>query len=562
MKLKIICGQLEITPGRPDVNYKKIIDAIGKARSLEADILLLPENGTAGVILSATFGSSRHFWMTAPIMPKKIVAATENICVIFGSVASEPGKLNEDGRVRKYNAAFACQNGKLLGGYQGRSFFIKTSLPNYREFDDCRHFYSLQKLCAEEGASVSEALQPLEIVIRGTSLRIGVMLCEDGWTENYHLNVPQTLAANGAQLLCNLSCSPYTLGKNRKRNRLFSAQARTAGIPLIYCNNVGIQNNGKNIFTYDGCTSAYNGDGSLVTSAPMYADTFLEFTWDTKVNRIIPTCPPAELPQEPESVYRALRYGTAKFLQQCGIKRMTVGLSGGIDSAVTAVMYADILGPENVLLLNLPSRFNSAATRNSAQQLAQALGANYAVMPISESYELTVKQLEETPITNLADGSSFNLQLSGLIKENIQARDRGARVIAAASAAFGGAFSCNSNKAELAIGYATFYGDICGAMAMIGDLWKHQVYALGHYLNEVIYKTRSNPRSYLQYPSQRRAFGCTDSRQRRRPAGVWLSRLPAACLYRKLAQNNAGRHPALVQSRHAGLRAWLYAGSD
>ena len=126
------------------------------------------------------------------------------------------------------------------------------------------------------------------------------------------------------------------------------------------------------------------------------------------MNRIIPTCPPAELPQEPESVYRALRYGTAKFLQQCGIKRMTVGLSGGIDSAVTAVMYADILGPENVLLLNLPSRFNSAATRNSAQQLAQALGANYAVMPISESYELTVKQLEETlsPIWQTAAAST------------------------------------------------------------------------------------------------------------------------------------------------------------
>ncbi|WP_277250433.1 nitrilase-related carbon-nitrogen hydrolase, partial [Phascolarctobacterium succinatutens] len=313
MKLKIICGQLEITPGRPDVNYKKIIDAIEKARSLEADILLLPEMALPGYLIGDIW-EQQTFLDDCAYYAEKIVAATENICVIFGSVASEPGKLNEDGRVRKYNAAFACQNGKLLGGYQGRSFFIKTSLPNYREFDDCRHFYSLQKLCAEEGASVSEALQPLEIVIRGTSLRIGVMLCEDGWTENYHLNVPQTLAANGAQLLCNLSCSPYTLGKNRKRNRLFSAQARTAGIPLIYCNNVGIQNNGKNIFTYDGCTSAYNGDGSLVTSAPMYADTFLEFTWDTKVNRIIPTCPPAELPQEPESVYRALRYGTAKFL--------------------------------------------------------------------------------------------------------------------------------------------------------------------------------------------------------------------------------------------------------
>ena len=191
MKLKIICGQLEITPGRPDVNYKKIIDAIEKARSLEADILLLPEMALPGYLIGDIW-EQQTFLDDCAYYAEKIVAATENICVIFGSVATEPGKLNEDGRVRKYNAAFACQNGKLLGGYQGRSFFIKTSLPNYREFDDCRHFYSLQKLCAEEGASVSKALQPLEIVIRGTSLRIGVMLCEDGWTENYHLNVPQT----------------------------------------------------------------------------------------------------------------------------------------------------------------------------------------------------------------------------------------------------------------------------------------------------------------------------------------------------------------------------------
>ena len=128
-----------------------------------------------------------------------------------------------------------------------------------------------------------------------------------------------------------------------------------------------------------------------------------------------------------------------------------------------------------------------------AARLAQALGANYAVMPITESYEHTVAQLEGTPITNLHTGEQFCLQLSGLVKENIQARDRGARLIAAASAAFGGAFSCNSNKAEMAVGYATFYGDICGAVAMIGDLWKHQVYALGHYLNDIIFKREVIP---------------------------------------------------------------------
>ncbi len=486
MKVKIICRQLEVIPGRPDLNFDKILAAMDEARSRGADILLLPEMALPGYLIGDLW-EQQSFIDDCEYYAQQIAEASKGICVMFGSVASESGKLNEDGRVRKYNAAFACQDGKLIGGYQGRSFIIKNSLPNYREFDDCRHFYSLQKLCAEENTSVSHALQPLTLCIRGEKLRIGLMLCEDGWTENYHLNVPQTLAQNGAQLLCNLSCSPYTLGKNRKRNRLFSAQARAAGIPLIYCNNVGIQNNGKNIFTYDGCTSAYNSDGTLVTSAEMYADTTLEFTWDTSQNCINPTCAPAKLPQEPESVYKALRYGTAKFLQQCGIKRMTIGLSGGIDSAVTAAMYVDILGPENVLLLNLPSRYNSATTQGIALQIAQALGTNYAVIPISESFEHTVAQLESTPITNFGGGAGFKLQLSGLVRENIQARDRGARVIAAAAAAFGGAFSCNSNKAELSVGYATFYGDICGALAMIGDIWKHQVYALGRYLNDVVF---------------------------------------------------------------------------
>lgn len=486
MKIKIICRQLEVIPGRPDLNFDKILAAMDEARSRGADILLLPEMAIPGYLIGDLW-EQQSFIDDCEYYAQQIAEASAGICVMFGSVASENGKLNEDGRVRKYNAAFACQDGKLVGGYLGRSFIIKNSLPNYREFDDCRHFYSLQKLCAEENASVSQALQPLTLCIRGEQVRIGLMLCEDGWTENYHLNVPQTLAQNGAQLLCNLSCSPYTLGKNRKRNRLFSAQAKAAGIPLIYCNNVGIQNNGKNIFTYDGCTSAYNGDGTLVTSAEMYADTTLEFTWDTAAGCINPTCAPAKLPQEPESVYKALRYGTAKFLQQCGIKRMTIGLSGGIDSAVTAAMYVDILGPENVLLLNLPSRYNSATTRDIALRIAQALGTNYAVIPISESFEHTVAQLENTTITNFAGGESFNLQLGGLVRENIQARDRGARVIAAAAAAFGGAFSCNSNKAELSVGYATFYGDICGALAMIGDIWKHQVYALGRYLNDVVF---------------------------------------------------------------------------
>lgn len=486
MEIKIICGQIEIIPGRPDLNFTKILETISKAKAAKADILLLPEMALPGYLIGDIWEQST-FLDDCEYYNHEIVKATQGICVMFGSVARESNKLNEDGRIRKYNAAFAAQNGKIVGGYLNHNYIIKTSMPNYREFDDYRYFYSLTKLCAEEGYDVNSALQPLDISVRGETIRVGLMLCEDGWTENYYLNVPQTLAANGAQLLCNLSCSPYSLGKNRKRNRLFSAQAKDVGVPLIYCNNVGIQNNGKNVFTYDGCSSVYNGQGKLISSAAMYEDTLLAFTIDISSGNITAEQGVAPLPEEPESIYKALRYGSYKFLSQCGIKKMTIGLSGGVDSAVTAAMYTDILGPENILLLNLPSRFNSDTTKNLAYQLAKNLGANYAIIPISQSYEHTVEQLSTTNITNLSNGKQFNLELSTLVKENIQARDRGARIIAAASAAFGGAFSCNSNKVETSVGYATFYGDIAGALAMIGDLWKHQVYALGQYLNKTIF---------------------------------------------------------------------------
>lgn len=492
MNIKILCGQMEIIPGRPDLNYKRILQLIAGARNERADLLLLPEMCLPGYLIGDIW-EQQSFLDDCQYYARQIAAQTDELCVLFGSVAAEPGRLNEDGRVRKYNAAYACQHGKMLPGYLGRDFIIKNSLPNYREFDDARYFYSLQKLCAEENHQVAQALQPLEISVRGEKIRLGVMLCEDGWTENYHLNVPQTLADNGAQLLCNLSCSPFSLGKNKKRNRLFGRQAQAAGVPLLYVNNVGIQNNGKNIFTYDGCTSAYDAGGRLVTSAEMYAETTLTVHWDTADGRISGPHAPAALPEEPESIYKALRYGTRKFLQQCGIRRMTVGLSGGIDSAVTAAMYAHILGPENVLLLNMPSQYNSQTTQELARALAANLGANYAVFPISASCEHTASQLTSTPVCNLGSGREFNLELSPLVKENIQARDRGARLLAAAAAAFGGAFSCNSNKAELSVGYATFYGDICGAAAMIGDLWKHQVYALGRYLNEVVFSREVIP---------------------------------------------------------------------
>lgn len=492
MLIKIICGQMEIIPGRPDLNYQKISNIIGQAKEKNADILLLPEMCLPGYLIGDLW-EQQTFLDDCAYYAQQIAAQAENLCIVFGSVATETGKINEDGRIRKYNAAYICQNGTMLSGYLGRNFIIKNSLPNYREFDDARYFHSLQKLCAEENIAIADALQPIAITIKGQQIKLGVMLCEDGWTDNYQYNIPSILAEKEASLLCNLSCSPYSLGKNKKRHRLLAAQSQAASKPLIYCNNVGIQNNGKNIFTYDGSSCVYNASGKLTAALPMFTDELLEFTWNTETNEINSANLSAAPQQETDIIYHTLRYGAQQFLKQCGINKMTIGLSGGIDSAVTAAMYTDILGPENVLLLNLPSRYNSEATKNIAQRLAEKLHTNYAVMPITESCQHTEKQLTLTPITDFSSNTTFNLELSRLQRENIQARDRGARLIAAAAAAFGGAFSCNSNKSEIAIGYATFYGDICGALAMIGDLWKHQVYALGHYLNDEIFKDEVIP---------------------------------------------------------------------
>lgn len=492
MLIKIICGQMEIIPGRPDLNYQKISNIICQAKEKKADILLLPEMCLPGYLIGDLW-EQQTFLDDCAYYAQQIAAQAENLCIVFGSVATEKGKINEDGRIRKYNAAYICQNGTMLSGYLGRNFIIKNSLPNYREFDDARYFHSLQKLCAEENIAIADALQPIAITINGQQIKLGIMLCEDGWTDNYQYNIPSILAEKEASLLCNLSCSPYSLGKNKKRHRLLAVQSQAASKPLIYCNNVGIQNNGKNIFTYDGSSCVYNASGKLAAALPMFTDELLEFTWNTETNEINSANLPAAPQQETEIIYHTLRYGTQQFLKQCGINKMTIGLSGGIDSAVTAAMYTDILGPENVLLLNLPSRYNSEATKNIAQRLAEKLHTNYAVMPITESCQHTEKQLIHTPITDFSSNATFNLGLSRLQRENIQARDRGARLIAAAAAAFGGAFSCNSNKSEIAIGYATFYGDICGALAMIGDLWKHQVYALGHYLNDEIFKDEVIP---------------------------------------------------------------------
>lgn len=486
MTIKLTCAQIEVIAGRPDLNFSSILNAIEKAKTDKIDILLLPELAISGYLLGDIW-EQPAFLEDCEAYGKKVIAASDGICVLFGNIALDRSKFNEDGRIRKYNAAFVAQNGKLLSGALPYPFVVKNSLPNYREFDDSRYFFSLSKLQQELSKSFEDLVKPVKITVRNHNINLGIMLCEDGWTENYTVKIPDLLAQNGADILCNLSCSPFTLHKNSKRHRLFSEQAKTCGLPLLYCNNVGLQNNGKNVFTYDGCSCAYKNDGVLLTDAQAYEEEFLCVTFEPETKKLYSAASVHEAQDEITEIYMALRYGAQKFLEQMNINKITIGVSGGIDSAVAAAFYVDILGPNNILLVNMPSQYNSPLTKNLALALANALGCNYSVMPIQDSVNNLIEQLTHTTIHNYGSDKNFNLALSPLACENIQARDR-TRIIAGLASSFGGAFSCNSNKAELAVGYSTFYGDIAGCLALIGDLWKNQVYALGHYLNENIFK--------------------------------------------------------------------------
>ncbi|HMM23012.1 MAG TPA: NAD(+) synthase [Selenomonadales bacterium] len=491
--LRIALGQMEIIPGRPDINSRAMLAMIEEARAGAAHMVVFPEMAIPGYLLGDTW-EQQAFLRDCEEYGRRIVAASAGLCVVFGNVGLDWNRTGDDGRVRKYNAFFVAQNGRLWAGdHFPYPFRIKTLLPNYREFDDTRHFYSLRKLAADLGRDIGELLQPVCVEVGGRPLRIGSLICEDGWYDDYSLNPVAEIAAKGpVDLLINISSSPFTLGKQGKRHRVFGKSARETGAPLVYVNNVGVQNNGKTVYTFDGASTVYNRRGQIVASCPAFEPSlrFLDLALSGGDSQ------EAALPPEDQSmatIYQALSYGAANFLKQIGMERVVIGASGGIDSAVSAALYASILGPENVLLANLPSVYNSATTKSLADDLAKRLGCLYTVVPIQESVDHTIRQLNGAPVVNRATGGQSNLSVTPFITENIQARDRSARVLAGLAAAFGGGFTCNANKSETTVGYSTLYGDQAGFLAVLADLWKHQVYALGRHLNEQVFHSEIIP---------------------------------------------------------------------
>ena len=271
-----------------------------------------------------------------------------------------------------------------------------------------------------------------------------------------------------------------------------SDMASAANRPVFYSNSVGIQDADKLVHIYRGDSAVFDARGRRVALATPFEECVLTlFPADCGGK-----CSMREIPIADEGVgelTEALRYGLREMMAQTGVRRVVIGVSGGIDSAVSAALYGSILKPEDMLLVSMPGPFTSATTHGLAHQLAKNVGARFAEIPIGESVELTKRQFAElvTDGPNGAMAGAWSLSSSAV--ENVQARDRGSRILAAAAAAFGGVVSCNANKDECTVGYGTMYGDITGWLCCLGDLWKQDVYDVGRYLNDKVFRREVIP---------------------------------------------------------------------
>lgn len=467
--LKIALCQMPVMPGRPDLNMAYIVKEIKAAASTSTDIIVFPEMCVTGYLLGDLF-ENEDFVREAANRNEEIRHAAKGLTAIWGNITIDRDKTGEDGRLRKYNSALAANNGEWIGRT------TKTLQPKYRIFDDERHFYSRRQLYNEmvwrdghEGSEVSDLMRPFTILTRIGELSVGVILCEDMWHGDYPINPTRMLKDKGAEIVFNLSASPWTWQKNRKRHQVVRDLLSECQVPFVYVNNTGEQNTGKNLVVFDGSSAVYDSRGDIIFEIPPYAEGTKEFIFDAGLS-----------PQEPiqiddaAALFMALAYGLKKFfnLLPPPRRKAIVGLSGGIDSAATLLLLVYVLGKENVRAVYMPSRFSSQKSENIAAAIARGVGLDLEKRPI-ESIITAVSAITGTT----EDSPGF---------ENIQARAR-MEILAALAQDMGGMFSANWNKVEAAFGYGTLYGDMAGFAAPLGDLVKREVYQLADFMNRRIF---------------------------------------------------------------------------
>ena len=433
--MKIALCQINPTVGAINQNKKSIFDWYHRAIDIGADLVVFPELSLIGYPPQDLLLRNRFIENAKNALDE--IAQKSTIPIILGNTMMEDNKL--------YNCAFFCEKGEIISHYK------KRLLPTYDVFDEARYFTSGSEPCV------------VKLSINGKNVYLGLQICEDLWDKNYSGDLVEELKAKGAEIIINLSASPYRVDRLLDRCELIQSKASDNRLSYVYCNLVGAQDE----LIFDGQSLAYNENGELIAQGKAFEEEILMV--DIKNSQTIDL----KDSRREEKIYNALVLGVKDYFKKTGHTEAVIGLSGGIDSSLTACIAVDALGIENVHGVLMPSKFSSQHSKDDAKLLSENLGVDYRTISI----ESIVSSFEESL------RASYNGSEPGVAEENIQARTRGS-IIMALSNKFNWLVLSTGNKTELAMGYCTLYGDMNGGLAVISDLSKTDVYALSRWVNE------------------------------------------------------------------------------
>ena len=442
--MKIAVAQLNFHVGNFESNTQKIINKIQDAKNQCVDLIVFSELAVCGYP-PRDFLEFNDFINSCLDSVDEIASYTRGITVIVGA----PSR-NETGHGKPlFNSAFILSEGKV------QKHIHKTLLPTYDIFDEYRYF---------------EPNREFEVVeIKG--VQVGVAICEDLWNVGNNPLYTQTpaiaLKEKGAELIVNIAASPFSYQQDAERKEVLKENAEKTGLPIVYCNHVGAQTE----LIFDGGSFFMNKNGEVASQESFFEESLIINDVDISSGEF--KAGSIQSGSKIQLIHDALVLGIKDYFKKLGFKKAIVGLSGGIDSAVTFALAARALGSDNVYGILMPSQYSSDHSVEDAKALAENIGAPYDIIAIKDIYDAYDEKLK--PIFK---GLPF-----GLAEENLQARIRGVLVMAASNK-FGHIVLNTSNKSEAAVGYGTLYGDMCGGLAVLGDVYKTDVFELARYINK------------------------------------------------------------------------------
>ncbi len=441
--MRIALGQINTTIGDFSGNSTKIIEYAQRARSAGMDLILFPELSVCGYpprdLVERPWFVERNRQTT-----EAIARETEGIAVICGLVT--PAKSDTGKSVT--NSAALLRDGKIA--------FLQSKrlLPTYDVFDEMRNFAPADSQ---------------QLICFGNK-QLALTICEDAWNDKHFWDRPlygvdpvEDLIGAGGQILLNISASPFYLRKRELRREMLEAVATRFRVPVAFVNQIG----GNDSLVFDGSSFALSPDGKIIAQAKSFEEDLVCFDTESLAGDIHHQDEGLEA-----SAYSALVLGTRDYVRKCGFQRVVLGLSGGIDSALTACIAVDALGRENVIGVLMPGPYSSRGSIDDSTELARNLGIRFETVPIGDTFDSYVTSLK--PV--------FAGRGPDVTEENIQARIRGSLMMAMSNK-LGALVLTTGNKSELGVGYCTLYGDMCGGLAVISDVPKTLVYRLAHYVN-------------------------------------------------------------------------------